>query len=250
MLTQYFFALYLLFVAPYVLADMIEISAAKQLIKVHDTSLYTILNTIQQHTGIQLHYSDIPDVTLSVACQTSALSELLSCLLTPYSNWIVRYSKDELMQKSSALPVEIWLINATAPALAFTPIQKIATLAAPIKVLSPSIFEGTVNQRLEALSLLGKNTLSNADIHQTLTTLLNDENAEIRARSLQILAEQNDVQIAEFLHKALEDSDVSVRLTAVDYAGKDVQLLQQALNDQNATVRSYAEIKLEYSYIP
>ncbi|TSA40277.1 MAG: hypothetical protein D4R63_06730 [Methylococcaceae bacterium] len=250
MLTQYFFALCLLFVAPPVLANIIEINAVKQLIKVQNTSLYTILKTIKQQTGIQLHYADTPDITLSVSCQTSVISELLACLLTPHSDWIMRYSKDELMHKTASLPVEIWLINATAPTLAFTSVQHVGVLTAPIEAPSHSISEGTINQRLDAISRLEKNTLSNAAIHQTLTRLLDDENAEIRARSLQILAEQNDAQLAEFLQKALEDTDVSVRLTAVDYAGNNQQLLQHALNDHDATVRSYAEIKLEHSYIP
>jgi len=251
MLTQYFFALCLLFVAPPVLANIIEINAVKQLIKVQNTSLYTILKTIKQQTGIQLHYADTPDITLSVSCKTSVISELLACLLTPHSDWIMRYSKDELRHKTASLPIEIWLINATVPpTLAFTSAQQVGEVTPSIEALSNSISEGTINQRLDAISRLEKNTQSNATIHQTLTRLLDDENAEIRARSLQILAEQNDAQLAEFLQKALEDTDVSVRLTAVDYAGNNQQLLQHALNDHDATVRSYAEIKLEHSYIP
>ena len=51
--------------------------------------------------------------------------------------------------------------------------------------------------------------------------------------------------VAPALHEALHDSDVSVRLTAVDNAGADVALLQQALTDSDATVRQLAGIRLE-----
>jgi hypothetical protein len=41
------------------------------------------------------------------------------------------------------------------------------------------------------------------------------------------------------------DSDVSVRLTAVNNAKEDIALLQKALNDSDATVRQLAGIRLE-----
>jgi HEAT repeat protein len=103
-------------------------------------------------------------------------------------------------------------------------------------------------QKLEGLSrLAGQGAADDAAVRQTLERALSDEDPNARAQALYGLARLEGAGAVGMLQDALHDSDVSVRLMAVDSAGHDAQgaaLLQQALGDADETVREFAAMRL------
>ena len=101
-------------------------------------------------------------------------------------------------------------------------------------------------ERADALALLViKGRAGDADIRKALETALTDKDANVRAQALSSLARREGDGAAAQLQAALQDSDVSVRLMAVDSAGNNPALLQQAVTDRDETVRTLATMKLE-----
>lgn len=82
-------------------------------------------------------------------------------------------------------------------------------------------------------------------IEQAIKTSMLDPDARVRVKTVSTLArEEGEYGATEAIQKALEDTDASVRLQAVDSIRENVEMLQQATNDADELVRSLAETKL------
>ena len=84
-----------------------------------------------------------------------------------------------------------------------------------------------------------------ASVRTVLEEALADNYANVRAQAISSLARSEGDDATAALQVALNDSDASVRLMAVDSMGNNTALLQQALTDNDATVRELAKIRLE-----
>jgi len=100
--------------------------------------------------------------------------------------------------------------------------------------------------RVDAISrLLTVGKAGDASVRTVLEEALADNYASVRAQAISSLARSEGGDATAALQMALNDSDASVRLMAVDSMGNNTALLQQALTDNDATVRELAKIRLE-----
>lgn len=89
---------------------------------------------------------------------------------------------------------------------------------------------------------------NNATVIDVLEASFSDEDPGVRAQAVSGLARREAASITEVLRQALRDFDVSVRLVAVESivpGGAGKTLLQEALVDSDASVRSLAAAKME-----
>ena len=104
-------------------------------------------------------------------------------------------------------------------------------------------------QRLSALShLAGKVSIDAGILQKILQTAIRDSDSNVRAQAVYAIAQQNCTDTPLILEQALQDSELSVRLLAVDSLGSDEQsisLLEYALNDDEEAIRELASTKLE-----
>jgi HEAT repeat protein len=100
--------------------------------------------------------------------------------------------------------------------------------------------------RADAISgLLTAGKAGDASIRTVLTEALSDNHSNVRAQAISSLVRREGDGASAELQVALNDSDASVRLMAVDSMGKNTALLQQALVDSDPTVRELAAIRLQ-----
>ncbi len=106
---------------------------------------------------------------------------------------------------------------------------------------------GPPEQRLQALQFL----TTQADEPTVLSTLvqaLNDADASVKSYAVQALAERGGPHALGPLRQALRDTDPAVRLQVIEHVAPHDEghtLLQEALADEDATVRDLAAFWLE-----
>lgn len=104
-------------------------------------------------------------------------------------------------------------------------------------------------QRISALSRLAeKGPIDAGIVQKILQKAILDKNANVRGQAVYAIAQQTCADFPMLLEQALNDSELSVRMMAVDSLGADeksVDLLEQALNDDEEAVRELAALKLE-----
>lgn len=103
--------------------------------------------------------------------------------------------------------------------------------------------------RLQAFEFFQQS--AQADERTVLSALneaLADEDANIRGYALQALADRSGTDAIEVLRQAFHDPDPSVRMIVIDKVGLQGQgrlLLQEALSDEDAMIRSLAASRLK-----
>jgi len=103
------------------------------------------------------------------------------------------------------------------------------------------------SQRAQAISYLAVNTsLENKEVNRFLEEALTDESADVRAQAISAWVRRQGEQasIAE-LQQAMQDAEVVVRISALQQLKEVNGLIEQALNDENQSVRQLAEMKLQ-----
>ena len=103
-------------------------------------------------------------------------------------------------------------------------------------------------ERISALSqLAGKASIDANVVQKILQAAIRDSDANVRAQAIYAVAKQNCADASLILEQALQASELSVRLMAVDSLAADetgAGLLEQALNDEDEAVRELAALKL------
>lgn len=234
-------------------------------LEVRKAPLSDVLNEIMIKTGIQIHYSVLPNELITATCIGPTLKNLLECLFDSKADLVFRYQDSASGNTSQRKPEEIWVlgtdfgsahnqsaqcVQAVIPETASIPMQ----LDSAVPEQSKSETTGKLLEmakakdpadRANAISRLGmEGEADNDDIRRTLAFALSDHNAEVRAQAVNSLARREGESAGKELQEALLDSDSSVRLMVVDNAGNNTALLQQALTDSDETVRTYAAMKL------
>ena len=234
-------------------------------------SLAEVLESVARETGVRLKHSDLPEATLAVVCKGETVETVVECLVGTRANLIYRYAD---AKDGKRVPEEIWVkgkvsrpAGAASGSAAADPVKDddLEAGAAPGSdkngpyappPASPQATQKALEmaaasdaaQKLEGLSrLAGQGAADDAAVRRTLERALSDEDPSARAQALYGLSRLEGPGAIGMLQDALHDSDVSVRLMAVDSAGTDPQgaaLLQQALGDADETVREFAAMRL------
>lgn len=238
-------------------------TGAELQLEVRQVPLAQVLDNIASKTGVRINYSVLPEGLVTATCVGSTVKQVMECLLLRKADLVFRYSRQASKADPKGQPEEVWVLGAkfgTGQAnsgfcsSAGTPQQTLPTAAKTKTEQEPDQTDELVKmasskipaERAEAIGrLMAGGREGDVTVKETLEAALSDPDAMVRTRALSSLAHREGAGASPALHEALHDSDVSVRLTAVDNAGSDVALLQQALTDADATVRQLAGIRLE-----
>lgn len=235
-----------------------------------------VLDEIAKGTGIPVHYSVLPEGLVSATCAGETLKGVLTCLMGSDTNLLFRYPTGASKDGSPAQPAEVWVLGTNferqPPSIdrehadqclaadgRESPSQHGHTGKSDTEATQSQSREtgkllerasgSDPAQRVQAIATLAANHLADEPLlRKTLEQALSDENADVRAQAVYGLAQRGGAEAPAFLRAALQDSDASVRLMAVDSAGNDSQslgLLQEALADPDETVSALAAMKLE-----
>jgi len=240
------------------------------LLEVRQMPLQRVLSTITAKTGVPIHYSVVPEGLVTATCAGTTLKQVMECLLARKADLIVRYhkpsSQTQAKDSDKNQPVEMWVLgsqfsdtaNCSGSTLSQQPINN-----SPVKSPESQADAAVVEQdqtddllksarskdaatRADAIgALMSGGRVDDAKVKATLEEALNDPNANVRAQAVSSLAHREGSAATAALQEALHDADAGVRLMAVDGTGNNVALLQQAVNDDDETVRNLAISKLE-----
>jgi hypothetical protein len=229
-------------------------------LNVSQKTLPEVLDVIAQTTGLTIHYSALPKQAVTVACAEITVTDILHCLLASQADLVFRYGQAD---SQDALQ-EVWILGAKTKAWpdAFSQSASGTTPAVSnsgenvgIKMLgdddiSPLLAMAKADDsesRTNAITALAAQApVSHSAARDALQAALSDPSAQVRAQAVAGLLKQQDTGASpDVLERALQDSDVSVRLMAVNHADGHPVLLQDALNDSDETVRACAAARLE-----
>ncbi len=226
-----------------------------------------VFDEIANGTGVRVHYSALPPGMVSATCAGSTVKALAKCLLGPRANLVFRYRAGAPETgPDDSQPTEMWVVSTgvgegqTSAQGQCTPDgQKGETSIPEADPQSPEQDETPMllemanaedaADRAQALSRLTIEGRANDEsVRVALEAGLTDDSPEVRAQAINGLASREGAGASEVLREALSDQNADVRLMAVESAGLDAQgvaILQQALADQDETIRTLAESKLQ-----
>ncbi len=237
-------------------------------LQVNQVSLPEVLNKISDKTDLLIHYSVLPAAPVIATCFGESIKPVLECLLGGTVDMVFRYSEN-LKDLSLRQPVEVWLLGSSlsigAEALKecvqsdassnqtqeklkpSSDQQAISDLEETLQFRMKMLMSGNALQKSQAISFLAENVaLDNEEFNKILDEALTDDDAEIRGQAISALVRrQGEVNSLPELQQALLDADVSVRMMALQQVNETTGLIQQALNDENDSIRQFAKIKLQ-----
>lgn len=226
-------------------------TGAKLQLEAHQQPLTQILKKITDTTGVAIHYSVLPKELITATCVGTTVKQVLECLFDKRADLIFRYAKNV----SPSRPEEVWILGTNfgsedkctmAGIETHTPLTNMRPETVGVNELLERAKTHDPMQRADAVARLAAEGQTNeASVNSALVSALSDKNAEVRAQAVSGLTSRDSSDAQAALQNALQDDDASVRLMAVDRAGNNVTLLQQALADSDETVRTYAATKLE-----
>ncbi len=243
-------------------------NGAELQLEARQAALAQVLDELTGKTGVRINYSVLPDGLVTATCVGSTLKRVLECLLAGKADLIFRYSGQPTKSEPQGQPAEAWVLGAkfgsgqvnaivcSSPEsqqqlFSMSTKPAIEPEAAQTDELMKMAKSESHAERAEAVGrLLSVGPKGDASIKETLETALADPDATVRMRALASLAHREGAGASAALQEALHDSNVGVRLTAVDNAGNDVALFQQALTDSDAMVRQLAATRLKSSSKP
>ena len=233
---------------------------------VRQMPLEKVFATITAKTGVPIHYSVVPEGLFTATCVGASLRQVMECLLARKSDLIFRYPKQAAQAQVTVLdknrPAEIWVLGsrttgsvscaasarpqATVNEAPVSQDNSVEAEAAQLNELLKMAKSNDANSRADAIgALLAAGKAGDTAVQNILEEALSDPNAQVRARAVSSLAQGNDGAMpTAALANALHDTDAGVRLMAVDAAANDAALLQQAVNDNDESVRNLALLKL------
>lgn len=221
-------------------------SGASWQLQARNSSLVESLREIERVSGLRIHFSVLPAGQVTATCVADQLSEVLKCLLGNSVNLVFSRSNN-----SADKVDEVWVLGSSfassyAPSGCEVPSQNqsVANDEEIVRLLS-AVQNADPQRRAEAVFDLAKQP--NADpteIEAILLKSLADNSALVRGQALAGWAQrQGDAALPELQH-AMQDTDASVRLQAVELT-ENIGLLNQALHDPDILIRQLAESKLQ-----
>ena len=253
-------------------------------LEVRQMPLERVFTTITAKTGVPIHYSAVPEGLVTATCLGATLKQVMECLLARKSDLIVRYHKSSAQPQAGfsgnrnssnaknfsvleSQPEEMWVLGSRytgeVNCSGSTTLQQTVNNA-PVKSPDSQAYAAEVEPdqtdgllkwakskdaaaRADAIgALMAAGREGDVNVKRVLEEALTDPNANVRAQAISSLAHrEGSAAAAVALQDALHDTDAGVRLMAVDGAGNNIALLQQATNDNDETVRKLALSKLE-----
>lgn len=236
-------------------------------LQVWQMPLALALKTIERETKVPIHYSVLPEGLVTATCVGTTLKQVLECLLARKADLIVRYSRSTDNGDDKVQVAEAWILGSKFDASLSNGADCAAVSAERANEGSVMLTQNkpqdeaepdqtdellrmaqskNAAERGEAIGgLLSGGRQGDPDVKAALEQALNDEDANVRAQAISSLAHREGGAASGAIQEALHDSSVDVRMMAVDGITDDVALLQQAINDSDETVRSFATLKLE-----
>jgi HEAT repeat protein len=103
--------------------------------------------------------------------------------------------------------------------------------------------------RLQGISLLDETGKADEQtVLSALSTALTDEDLRVKNYAIEALANRGGPDALESLRQAFRNSDPSLRMIVIESvvpAGEGLPLLQEALSDEDGTIRSMAAFRLK-----
>jgi hypothetical protein len=240
-------------------------------LEVRQMPLERVFSTITAKTGVPIHYSVVPQGLVTATCVGATLKQVMECLLSRKADLIVSYHKPTTQAQAKVSdknqPSEMWVLGSrftdTANCSGATATQQTinnASVKSPTSQVNAAEVEPDQTDdllkrakskdaaaRADAIgALMAAGRVGDANVKRALEEALTDPNANVRAQAISSLSHrEGSAAAAAALQDALHDADAGVRLMAVDGAGYNIALLQQAVNDDDDTVRTLAISKLE-----
>lgn len=232
-------------------------------LEVRQTKLNQVLDELASKTGVVINYSVLPEETITATCAGTSVKQLLDCLFDHKADIIFRYPEVTSKVDSLVQPAEVWVLGTTFGKEHNTkkgysvqcPLSQQNNAKVPRKVPEePDQTDGLIKMavsevpkiRAQAIGrLLAGGREGDEAVKITLEQALTDKDAGVRVQAISSYALREGEKASAALQDALHDSETSVRLAAVNSAGSDVALLQQALTDNDASVRQLATLKLK-----
>ncbi len=239
--------------------------SAELTLEVVQMPLSQVLDTIAVKSHIPIHYSVLPEGLVTATCAGSTLKQVLECLLDKKTNFIMNYAhrNNPINQKEQAS--EVWILGSN-----FEPTRNNEECAVKQSVVNndhltfqenASTENSEANQtesllimaqsknaseRASAMgALLAEGRVGDPHVKAVLEQGLTDTDANVRAQAISSLAHREGNAVLPAIQEALRDPSAEVRLMAVDGITDDAALLQQAINDNDETVRNLAKLKLD-----
>ena len=203
-------------------------------LKVRQMPLAKVLDSIADKTHIPLHYSSLPKVLVTATCVGITLKYVLECLLDHKADLVVRYPHSPSKTVNNSAIAEAWILGSSLDGI-------VAEDFTATKM--------TANESSFALLQAQQNTESESDRIENLLKMAQSQNPEERATAIGALLTEgfaNDPNVTAALEQALSDQDSTVRSQAVSsYAHREgsaavTEAIQEALNDSSADVRLMA----------
>ncbi len=227
--------------------------------------LNQIIKTIGKKTGAVFHYSFLPETPITATCAGATLKQVMECLLAKRIGIIEQ-------QPEKNKPAEFWLLASsleTCQPVNHAPDERTKIDAKPLshnanggesfsqstgmtrQEISGTLLEQLKNaenieQKAQALAnIAADGNIADPKVRAALDNAVQDENPLIRGQALSALVNLDKESASDLLTHALHDNDASVRLIALDHAGEDIEILNQALADSDPGVREFAAVKLQ-----
>jgi hypothetical protein len=238
-----------------------QIVGAKLQLEVRQAPLAQVLKEIAKQTGVRIHYSVLPEAPVTATCVGANVKQIMNCLVGAQLGLVAQSAEQ-------GSPDEFWVLGSSVGSCqamtiesATLPRQQVsnqqpartaeeqARIDQALQELSDQLVEQTKAKtpelRAEAITnLISGGVKDDPNVRKALENALADKDPDVRGRAIAALAKREGEGASEELRHALQDTDVSVRMIAIESAGNDSVLLQQALNDKDPMIREYATSKL------
>ena len=211
-----------------------------------EESFAETLRVLSKNTGILIHYSALPEGKVTMNCVQSTVTGLMKCLLGKHADFVFRFPSSASQLANVDKPKEIWVLGRNEDT---TDVYVHSTLdSKESQKLNKLLLRAKDNDpvlRADALATLILEAPANhSEIRKAFTDALLDTNPQVREQAVSGLARREGDKALKELQTALQDKEASVRLMVVDNAGSNMDLLQQALTDEDELVRNMARMKI------
>ena len=248
-------------ITPNIRLTTTRVPGAELRLEARQAPLAQILKEIAKRTDTRIHYSVLPEAPVTATCVGASVKQIMNCLVgsqlglvaqsaeqnAPDEFWVLGSSVGscQAMTLESAAPLTQEISDEAEP----TPEEQMQAEQA-MQEQSERLLEQAKTkdpkQRAEAIANLASSGVKDdPNIRRVLEESLSDKDAQVRAQAIATLAKREGEGAADALRQAYRDQDSNVRLMAVDHAGNDASLLQQAMTDKDPMIRQYAATKLE-----
>jgi hypothetical protein len=218
-------------------------------LNVKQALLADIIKEVAAKTKVDIHYSVLPEIPVTATCVADKVQQLLECLVGKQIGVV--------SQKPEGSPQEqVWLLGSSmggCPAATAAAAEETVSNEPPPpldKKQSNALLgrlkkAKTAAERAEALGHLAMGAdIKDPKVRKELDDALADSDPNIRSQALTTVSQLDKDNAAEAIGRALNDDDRAVRMAAIDTAADNQDLLEQAVNDRDESVGSYAAAKL------